>query len=307
MRNIYQHQKSVTAMAAASFDLRQSLVSGARRIVCLLSTPVVTEEDGCVALDRLASAVKQLCALKRAGHEIIVVASGAVGIGQEFLRKQAVLSASLDTITDGFKKQDNDLGLRVCAAAGQAGLMSLLSTMFGQYEEPCAQILTEEADFADPVQRSNFAQATQALLKVGVIPVINENDVMSRRGTQLRDSEGQVLWDNEPLAMLIGRECFVDVVLLVGDTPGLLSETGDVVDTFDDGIAVIDGGRGSRVGLEGVRGKVSAAQQAVRDGWVRAVLMIGVNDIESASAGEVKGTLFARHSGDEPGTSRARL
>ena len=293
-------------MAAASFDLRQSVVSGARRIVCLLSTPVVTEEDGCVALDRLASAVKQLCALKRAGHEIIVVASGAVGIGQEFLRKQAVLSASLDTITDGFKKQENDLGLRVCAAAGQAGLMGLLSTMFGQYEEPCAQILTEEADFADPVQRSNFSHTTQALLKVGVIPVINENDVMSRRETHLRDSEGQVLWDNEPLALLVGRECFVDVVLLVGDTPGLLSEEGGVVDTFDADVPVI-APPGSRVGLEGVRGKVSAAQRAVRDGWVRAVLMICVNDIESASAGEVKGTLFTRHGRDDPAASRARL
>ena len=312
----------------------RSSLRRARRIVCLLGTAVVTEEDGHVAIDRVATAVKQLCDLKKEGFEVIVVTSGAVGIGQDFVRKQSMLQGSLEGIVDRQISADNHdadlrMNLRTCAAAGQVGLMMLYHALFQQCDEPCAQILTTEAQLTDGGQGStNLSGTVGDLLKLGVVPVVNENDVMSTRVKELRDEQGAILWDNESLAMLVARECFADAVLCVTDTPGLVrapaeggggggaaaAAAGPVVAQHAPGTSY-GAAPGSRVGVQGVLGLAAAADAAVQQGWVRSVVVVGVEDIKHTMAGRDVGTMFVASGGggggggggDLPHVAQSRL
>ena len=289
---------------------KRSSLRHARRIVCLMGTAVVTEDDGHVAIDRVATAVKALCELKKEGHEIIVVTSGAVGIGQDFVRKQEMLQGSLEAITEGRLSAGapgQSSSLRTCAAAGQVGLMMLYSTLFSQCDEPCAQILTTEAQLRDgSAGAANLSTTVADLLALGVVPVINENDVMSTRDVALRDTEGAILWDNESLAMLVARECFADAVLCITDTPGLVSavDGAAVVPQHTPGSAGQYGAAaGSRVGAQGVAGLAGACEAAVERGWVRTVVVLGLDDIRSVMAGQAVGTMFTREASDRGGGS----
>ncbi len=136
-----------------------------RRIVVKLGTNVIMRPDGRVALGLLCGLVESIAALREQGHQLLVVSSGSIGLGMERL---------------GLTARPTDLArIQACAATGQSRLMSIYEDSFDRLGCRTAQVLLTEDDFRSPTRHANLARTLEALLALGVIPVINENDTVS--------------------------------------------------------------------------------------------------------------------------------
>ena len=162
------------------------------RIVVKLRTNVIMRPDGRVALGLLCGLVEQIAELRSQGVEVLVVSSGAVGLGMErlgLLERPTVVAQ-----------------IQACAAIGQSRLMSLYDDAFDRLGCPIAQVLLTEDDFRDPLRHANLRATLDALLTMGVIPIVNENDTVSTieldRATDLRPRE-RIFGDNDKLSALL--------------------------------------------------------------------------------------------------------
>ena len=137
-------------------------VAAARRVVLKLGTRVITHDDGSLALGRIVGIVETAARLRRAGREVLIVSSGAVGLGRDALGL------------------DGDLLLadrQACAAVGQTRLMQLYSDAFSTLGLTTGQLLLTQSDFDDRLRYLNLRSTLEAVLSHGAVPVINENDV----------------------------------------------------------------------------------------------------------------------------------
>ena len=151
---------------------RRTAVSQAKRIVLKLGTRVVTQDDGHVALARIFSIVEAAAGLRAAGRDVLLVSSGAVGMGTEAL---------------GFDSPPTELAERqACAAVGQSRLMGIYEQGFSRLGRTCAQVLLTQGDFENRLHYLNLRSTLMTLLRRGVIPMINENDAYLDRGAGLR-------------------------------------------------------------------------------------------------------------------------
>ena len=140
-------------------------VANARRIVIKLGTTVIMRDDGRLALGRLSGIVESVAGLRISGREVLLVSSGAVGLGMERI---------------GIAKRPEQLSeIQACAAIGQSRLMAIYDDAFEKLGCRIAQVLLTEDDFRDPVRYQNLHRTLSSLLQLGVIPVINENDTVS--------------------------------------------------------------------------------------------------------------------------------
>src|SRR5580765_132192 len=150
-------------MSAAS-EARKHLAD-AHRIVVKVGTHVVTHDGVELALGRVMELVEGLARLRQAGREIVLVSSGAVGMGMRVL---------------GLKERPRSLGLRqVCAAVGQGHLMGVYTQAFGQLGVTAAQVLLTQEDLADRDRALCLRTTLMRLIELGVVPVLNENDSVS--------------------------------------------------------------------------------------------------------------------------------
>jgi hypothetical protein len=165
-------------------------IQGAERIVIKAGTSVVSDENGYPSLSRLGAVVEQCAWLRHLGKEVLLVSSGAVGIGREMMRKQAVLRSSLGSMLGSMHSSEGDFSLLMqgdkkknydsaCAAAGQLGLMSLYETLFNQRDVATSQLLVTEFDFRTPERRRHVRYTISTMLKMGIVPILNENDAVS--------------------------------------------------------------------------------------------------------------------------------
>src|SRR6202012_1527125 len=162
-----------------------------RRIVVKLGTNVIMRPDGKVALGLLCGLVEQIAALRSRGIDVLVVSSGAVGLGAERLGLNARPTAPEQ--------------VQACAALGQSRLMALYDDAFDRLGCCIAQVLLTEDDFRDPVRHANLRATLHSLLELGVIPIVNENDTVStmeldRPLTPLRVKDEQGKHTQEPRA-----------------------------------------------------------------------------------------------------------
>jgi len=272
------------------FMLRNYLEKNLHRIVVKLGTNVIMRHDGKVALGLLCGLVEQVAELRAQGIEVLLVSSGAVGLGMErlgLLERPTVVAQ-----------------IQACAAIGQSRLMSLYDDAFDRLGCPIAQVLLTEDDFRDATRHANLRAALDALLTMGVIPIVNENDTVSTieldRATELRPRE-RIFGDNDKLSALLLKHIGADMLVLLSDVDGLYdrnpTEPGASVlahvDTVDEGIlALADGvngrGRGGMISkLESARIVLHAGKQVIiANGRTPRVL-------ERIVAGEPVGTLFA--------------
>lgn len=164
-----------------------------------------------------------------------------------------------------------ELNERACAAAGQSELMSLYSSMFSEYNIACSQILVTDADFGSRKRRKNLRTTIDYLLSLGVVPIINENDVISTRKTPTRDEKNLIFWDNDSLACLVGAEVGAELLLLLSDVDGLYeklpgpNEEPKVLHTYTRHLQFTIGSK-SRVGRGGMQAKMQAALSALERG-----------------------------------------
>jgi glutamate 5-kinase len=182
--------------------------------VVKVGTNVVMRDDGSVSIGVLYGIAESLANLRRAGREVLLVSSGAVGLGAQRL---------------GLPCKPTELVMvQACAAIGQSRLMSLYDDAFEKLGFRVAQVLLTEDDFLDRTRNENLRATLAKLLALGVIPIINENDTVStaeldRPGGP--DARAHVFGDNDKLSALVLTHSGADLLILLSDVEGLY--TGD--------------------------------------------------------------------------------
>ncbi len=190
-------------------------MSSSSRIVVKLGTQVVVDQStGLPALERLSAIINDIASLKRAGHEVILVSSGAVGMGRH----------SLDI------KGDLDLPLKqACAAVGQSRLMALYDQLCTTLGVSVAQVLVTSQDFTNRIAYLNLRSSCEQLLSLGVLPIFNENDVVSVAGIQDRGQSGESAEqrsfdDNDKLSALVAGKLSAQVLVILTNVDGVYSD-----------------------------------------------------------------------------------
>jgi len=266
-------------------------VARARRIVIKLGTRVLTHDGGQIALSRLFAVVEAAAGCRAAGREVLLVSSGAVGLGRGLL---------------GLDDAPAELADRqACAAVGQAQLMSLYQAGFTQLGLTCAQVLLTQGDFDDRLRYLNLRDALAALLRRGVVPVINENDVVSTEELAWAEGGGSrpIFGDNDRLAALVATKLDAELLVLLTDVEGVYDRDprahpdAALLARIDaDGVAQAGGPTAG--GRGGMRSKVESARVAARSGC-HAIIASGraSGALAAALAGAGVGTWFPARPG----------
>lgn len=271
---------------------RQRRLRAARRVVVKLGTGIVTGVGGEVCLERIEPIVRSMAQLKNAGRHLVLVSSGAVGLGAGRLNLHN--SRLRDVVTR-----------QACAAVGQNLLMHAYEQLFGAHQVKIAQVLLTEDDFTNWHRYTNLRLTMEKLLKLGVLPVINENDTVSTAELEYMDGErGRVFSDNDRLAALVASKLNSDALVLLTnvdgvlrrDAQGLMVQNDDAVIPFVEEItpelkAMATGP--SQGGRGGMLTKLEAAQIAMRAGGI-AIIANGTRPdmLERIFAGDSVGTIF---------------
>lgn len=269
------------------------------RIVVKVGTSTLTHANGTLNLRSFDRLARVLCDLKNAGNEVILVSSGAIGVGVNKL---------------GLDARPTELRIKqAVAAVGQCELMHLYDKFFGEYSQTTGQILLTREDVDNPRSRENIINTFNALLELGVIPVINENDSVSFAEIE---SEHRIFGDNDTLSAVVAVLCAADLLVLLSDIDGLY-ETDPKLDpdarlireihTIDDEVRALAGGAGSARGTGGMITKLEAAQFAMENG-IDMVIMNGARPeaIYSLLEGGQEGTFFVGKRGT-PGAANTEV
>ncbi|KAM1269128.1 hypothetical protein PS1_001319 [Malus domestica] len=276
-------------------DSSRGFLKDVKRLVLKVGTAVVTRNDGRIALGRLGALCEQLKELNSQGYEIILVSSGAVGLGRQRLRYRKLVNSSFADL----QKPQVELDGKACAAVGQNCLMALYDTLFSQLDVSSAQLLVTDSDFRDRDFRKQLGETMKSLLSLRVIPIFNENDAVSTRKAPYEDSSG-IFWDNDSLAALLALELKADLLILLSDVDGLYSgppsdPRSKLIHTYvkEKHQTEITFGDKSRVGRGGMTAKVKAAVNAAYAG-IPVVITSGfaAGNISKVLQGQRIGTLF---------------
>lgn len=282
---------------------REQIAAQARRVVIKLGTAVLIGETSGIAHSRLLSLVKSIAELKRAGREVLIVSSGAIGLGAESLK---------------LERRPQVLPLKqACAAVGQGRLMSLYSEAFERYGMVTAQILLTAEDFSSRRRYLNLRSTIAKLIELGTIPIINENDTVSTAEIESLDASSLFkinFGDNDKLSALVASKIEADLLVLLTDVDGLYTANPHEVDGAEliplvqeitpeiEALASRGEARDprveSKVGRGGIRSKLEAARIAVQSGCATIIgdgRLPGI--IDRIFAGEDVGTLFLPASG----------
>ena len=261
----------------------------AKRIVVKLGTNVLRNDEGYVSLPRVYSFIEDIANLVKSGKEVIVITSGAVGLGKKRLGLEDTQGTALK---------------QACAAIGQGKLMSIYENGFDTYGLTAAQILLTEDDFSVRERYLSLRTTLNKLLELGAIPVINQNDTVSTLDVALRyvKEDMQVCFSvNDKLSALVASELDADLLIILSDINGLYNDNPKTnpdaeliksVKEVDDKIlalasGVSDGGRG------GMETKLKAARLVTRFGG-KVLIANGKQPfiIKRIFEGEDLGTMF---------------
>ena len=183
--------------------MAQSMIAQAKRLVVKVGTSTLTYENGRLNIRRIEALVKVLSDIRNSGREVLLVSSGAIGVGAGHL---------------GLKERPRDVeGKQAAAAVGQCELMYTYDKLFTEYNHTVAQVLLTAADIEDKMRRHNVETTLQRLLQLGAIPVINENDTVSTAEI----AEVSTLGDNDTLASIVAVSVEADLLVLLSDIEGL--------------------------------------------------------------------------------------
>ena len=238
---------------------RQEFIK-AKRIVFKFGTNILRGDDGYVSLPRIFSFIEDLSHLVRQGKEVIVVTSGAVGLGKKRLGLESTEGVALK---------------QACAAIGQGKLMSIYETGFDTYGIVASQILLTEDDFSLRQRYLSLRTTLNKLLELGVVPIINQNDTVSTVEVHPQFEHMQVCFsDNDKLSALVASELDADLLVILSDIEGLYDDNPKInpnaniirrVDEVTDDILAL-GTDASEGGRGGMRTKLKAARMVTRFG-----------------------------------------
>lgn len=223
------------------------------RVVIKVGTSTIAHKTGNLNIKRVEEFCKVLSDLKNAGNEIILVSSGAIGMG--------VGKLSLS------KRPDDIPTKQAAAAVGQCELMYTYDKLFSEYNHTVAQILLDKLDIENKTRRQNFKNTMSRLLELGVLPIINENDTVSTDEIEIGD--------NDTLSAIVAVNVQADLLILLSDIDGLYTDDPHknpdaklihTVPMITDEICALAGGCGSNLGTGGMHTKINAAKMATENG-----------------------------------------
>ena len=267
--------------------LREEIKDKKRIVIKIGSSSLQHKETGGLDYTKLDVLVRELCNLANQGKEVVLVSSGAIAVG-----KRAV----------HIGKEDNPIAVKqACAAIGQARLMMTYQKLFAEYNHVAAQVLMTKNTIAEPLNRFNAKNTFSELLKLGAIPIVNENDTVSTFEIEFGD--------NDTLSAIVAALIDADLLILLSDIDGLYTDDPNknpdaefisVVDHLHDSIMGMGKGTSSSVGTGGMGTKLSAARIATSSGADMIIANAAdVRIIHRIMDGREYGTLFKAHKSEE--------
>lgn len=269
---------------------RKALMADKKRIVIKIgSSSLQHKETGDLDYTKLDVLVRELCNLRNMGKDVVLVTSGAIAVGEK-----AILPN---------REEDNPIAVKqACAAVGQARLMMIYQKIFAEYNQVAAQILMTKNTIVDNLNRYNARNTFAELFKLGVIPIVNENDTIATYEIEIGD--------NDTLSAIVASLVEADALLLLSDIDGLYTDDPrtnpdvkyiEVVEELTDELMNMGkASTGSSVGTGGMTTKLQAAKIASSTG----VDMVIANSkdikvIHRILSGQNIGTLFLAHKDEE--------
>ncbi|WP_319468289.1 glutamate 5-kinase [uncultured Trichococcus sp.] len=228
------------------------------RIVVKVGTSTLTNELGKSDLrsfDRLACVLSDI---QNMGYEVILVSSGAIAIGTNKLKMKT--------------RPKSMRAKQAAAAVGQCSIMHLYDKFFSDYDKTIAQILLNAEDIEQEEKKDNLTNTFNALLEMGVIPVVNENDSVSY--TEI-ESTDRLFGDNDMLSAVVAVLCGAKKLIILSDINGFYDSDPRLnpearliqrIEKIDEGVYSLAGGAGSRRGTGGMKTKLQAASLATSQG-----------------------------------------
>lgn len=256
------------------------------RIVVKVGTSTLTNETGKSDLrsfDRLACVLSDI---QNLGYEVILVSSGAIAVGTNKLN---------------MKERPSSMRMKQAAAAiGQCSIMYLYDKFFSDYDKTIAQILLNAEDMEQEEKKDNLINTFNALLEMGIIPIVNENDSVSY--TEI-ESEDRLFGDNDMLSAVVAILCRAKQLIILSDINGLYDADPRLhtnaklisrIERIDEKIYSLAGGAGSRRGTGGMKTKLQAAELATAQG-IDTIITNGKmpESLYEIVKGRKTGTLFA--------------
>ncbi len=253
---------------------KRNQLKEAKRIVVKVGSRVLVDETGKPDHERIHTLVSGIAAAHDAGHEMVLVSSGAIAAGIETLGMETRPSALPD--------------LQMAAAVGQTRLMSLYSHLFGQKHIKVGQILLTDDLLKVDDRRIHAKNTLCNLIAHRIVPVINENDTVA--------TEEITFGDNDLLAALVAILVEADALILLTTTDGLHDENGDrvpFIDEMSEEILALDKGSNGHLSTGGMKSKLLAAEEVAKAGAV-VVIADGQRPgvIQQILSGEDLGTLI---------------
>ena len=262
---------------------REYIKDKKRIVIKIGSSSLVHTETGDLNLVRIEKLVRIITDQCNKGKEVVLVSSGAIAVGVKALGLG--------------KRPDYKAGEQACAAVGQARLMMVYQKLFAEYLRNAAQILMTKNTMIDPESRHNARSTFDELLKMGVVPIVNENDTVSTDEIEFGD--------NDTLSAIVAALTHADLLILLTDKDGLYTDDPgknpdakfiDTVEVIDEKILAMGKGAGSSVGKGGMSTKISAARIATDSG--ADMIITNADDISKLGdvlEGKHIGTLFKAH------------
>lgn len=229
------------------------IIKNCKRIVIKIGTSTLTYQNGALNLRRIELLTRAVSDFKNAGHEVVMVSSGAVGAGFARLNLPAYPTSLADK--------------QACAAVGQGQLVKIYDSFFSVYGHTVAQILMTKDVVDDASRLEHIKNTFFTLLNMGCVPVVNENDSVS--------CEGIEFGGNDTLSAYVAIACEADLIINLSDIDGLYDKDPrkfadakliDRVEKIDDKIRSFAGGAGTSRGTGGMIAKINAAEIANNNG-----------------------------------------
>ena len=229
-----------------------------KRIVVKVGTSTLTHRSGGLNFRNMDHLARVLADIRGQGHEVVLVSSGAIGVGAGKL---------------GMRQKPTELSLKQAAAAvGQLELMHIYDKFFSEYGCIVAQILLARSDVDDPISRANLERTFESLLHLGAIPIVNENDSVCFEEIE---SEHKVFGDNDTLSAVVATLLNADLLVLMSDIDGVFDRDPHkdpdarlipVINELTEDVWKLAGGAGSDFGTGGMITKFQAAKLATESG-----------------------------------------
>ena len=270
-------------------EFRERIKDKKRIVVKIGSSSLQHAETGDMDYIRMEKLVRELCDIRNQGKEVVLVTSGAIAAGRKAIN---IKDIQAQTAAEAMAVK------QACSAVGQARLMMTYQKLFAEYNQVAAQILMTKNTIVDSLNKYNAQNTFRELLKMGVIPIVNENDTVATYEIEIGD--------NDTLSAIVAALVEADLLILLSDIDGLYTDDprqnpeADFIEQVDELTdELMDMGKdstGSDVGTGGMNTKMIAARIATKSGADMIIANsedIGV--LHELLAGENKGTLFVAH------------